>query len=72
MRVASAVTRTRDRYTPRARAGYELLLPDLLAGHLPTTPEAQAAKALINRLTPDECDRVASLAEAEDLVGGRA
>ena len=63
IRVASAVARTRDRYSPRARAGYELLLPALIAGELPTTPQAQAAKAAINRLTPAECDTVTTLDE---------
>ncbi|MFC7548770.1 hypothetical protein [Plantactinospora sp. GCM10030261] len=71
LRVASAVARTRDRYSPRARVGYELTLPDLVAGALPTTRQAQAAKALINQLSDDECDRVASLTEVEDLVRGR-
>lgn len=72
IRVSCAVARNRDRYSPRARAGYELLLPDLLAGALPTTPQAQAAKALINKLTPAECDAVTSLAEIERLASGRA
>jgi hypothetical protein len=67
IRVSSAVARTRDRYTPRARVGYELLLPDLIEGALPTTPEAQAFKALINRLTPEQCDRVSSISEVEEL-----
>ncbi|MEE3919061.1 hypothetical protein V2I01_13660 [Micromonospora sp. BRA006-A] len=71
LRVATAVTRSRHRYSPRARVGYELVLPDLLAGALPTTPQAQAAKALINTLTDDECDRVASLAEVAELARGR-
>jgi hypothetical protein len=63
IRVASAVARTRDRYSPRARAGYELLLPDLIEGALPTTAEAQAVKARINRLSPEQCDRVRSIEE---------
>ncbi|MBY8873283.1 hypothetical protein K7640_15725 [Micromonospora sp. PLK6-60] len=71
LRVASAVARFRHRYSPRARVGYELLLPDLVAGWLPTTPQAQAGKALINKLTDDECDRVTSLAEVESLARGR-
>src|SRR5689334_6460925 len=37
LRVSSAVARTRHRYTPRARTGYELVLPLLLAGKIPTT-----------------------------------
>jgi hypothetical protein len=56
--VSSAVARTRHRYTPRARAGYELLLPDLLAGALPTTAEAQRAKHLINQLSDDELEHL--------------
>lgn len=71
IRVASAVARTRDRYSPRARVGYELLLPALIAGELPTTPQAQAAKAAINQLTPLECDTVTSLADVEALSRSR-
>ncbi|HEY3510342.1 hypothetical protein [Kribbella sp. NPDC051137] len=56
IRVSSAVARTRHRYTPRARAGYELLLPDLLAGQLPSTAQAQHAKDLVNQLTDDELE----------------
>jgi hypothetical protein len=63
IRVASAVARTRHRYSPRARAGYELLLPDLLAGALPTTPEAQRFKHLINQLTDDEVEHLLSPAD---------
>ena len=70
IRVASAVARTRDRYSPRARVGYELLLPDLIDGALPSTPQAQAFKALINRLPPEECDRVRTITEVEELVCG--
>ncbi|MGI5128551.1 hypothetical protein ACQEVB_17205 [Pseudonocardia sp. CA-107938] len=68
IRVSSAVARTRDRYTPRARVGYELLLPDLVDGALPTTPEAQAVKALINRLTPEQCDQVRTIDEVKRLA----
>jgi hypothetical protein len=71
VRVAFAVARFRDRYQPRARVGYELVLPALVAGDLPTTRQAQAAKALIDRLTPEECDRVTSFAEVERLARGR-
>lgn len=71
IRVALAVARTRDRYTARARVGYELALPGLVAGELPTTAQAQAAKALINRLTPEECDRVTTFADVERLARGR-
>ena len=63
LRVASAVARTRHRYSPRARCGYELCLPSLLAGDLPTTAEAQAAKAAINKLSDAELDSVTSLSE---------
>ncbi|GAB2640771.1 hypothetical protein [Kribbella swartbergensis] len=58
IRVSSAVARTRHRYSPRARAGYELYLPDLLEGALPTTPEAQRTKAIINQLTDDEAEEL--------------
>ncbi|MGB2570947.1 hypothetical protein ACPFP2_21215 [Micromonospora citrea] len=71
LRVATAVARCRHRYSPRARVGYELLLPDLVAGALPTTRQAQAGKALINKLTDDECDRVTSLVEVEQLARHR-
>lgn len=63
IRVASAVARTRHRYSPRARAGYELLLPDLLDGVLPTTPQAQRAKHLINQLTDDELEQLITPAD---------
>ncbi|GAA5192423.1 hypothetical protein GCM10023322_51990 [Rugosimonospora acidiphila] len=71
IRVAFAVARAGSRYPARARAGFELLLPTLVAGDLPTTPQAQAARALLNKLTPDECDRVVSFAEVERLAHGR-
>ncbi|WP_433387047.1 hypothetical protein [Micromonospora sp. KLBMP9576] len=71
LRVASAVTRTRHRYPPRARVGYELVLPQLVAGALPTTRQAQAGKALINRLSDEECDRVTDFAQVEELARGR-
>jgi hypothetical protein len=63
IRVASAVARTRHRYSPRARAGYELLLPDLLDGVLPTTPQAQRAKHLINQLTDNELEQLITPAD---------
>lgn len=65
IRVASAVARTRDRYTARARCGYEVSLPYLLAGDLPTTAQAQALKAIINTLSEDELEKVVA---PEDLV----
>lgn len=58
IRVSSAVARTRDRYTPRARCGYELGLPDLLAGAMPSTVEATRMKAAINRLTDDQLEQL--------------
>ncbi|MGO1056693.1 hypothetical protein [Crossiella sp. CA198] len=63
IRVASAVARTRHRYSPRARCGYELALPGLLDGDLPTTAEAQAGKAAINKLSDAELDSVTSLSD---------
>ncbi|WP_432994654.1 hypothetical protein [Dactylosporangium sp. CA-233914] len=71
IRVSFAVARCRERYSARARVGYELALPTLVAGDLPTTRQAQAAKALINKLTPEECDQVATLAEVEALARTR-
>lgn len=68
IRVASAVAHTRQRYSPRARVGYELVLPDLIGGALPTTAQAQALKKLINRLSPEQCDRVRTIAEVEELA----
>jgi hypothetical protein len=63
LRVASAVARTRHRYSPRARCGYELALPILLAGGMPTTAEAQAGKAIINRLSDAERESITSLSD---------
>ncbi|TDC84245.1 hypothetical protein E1193_06375 [Micromonospora sp. KC606] len=71
IRVSFAVARSRTRYSARARVGYELVLPALVTGDLPTTRQAQAAKALINKLTPEECDHVATLAEVEELARTR-
>jgi hypothetical protein len=65
IRVSSAVARTRHRYSPRARAGYELYLPDLLEGALPSTPEAQRTKALINKLTDEELEQLLSPADLQ-------
>jgi len=58
IRVSSVVARTRNRYTSRARTGYELFLPELLDGKLPTTPQAQRAKDRINRLSDQELERL--------------
>lgn len=71
LRVSFAVARGRSRYSPRARVGYELVLPALVAGDLPSTTQAQAAKALINKLTPEECDQVTTLTEVEQLARTR-
>ncbi|MBM7785795.1 hypothetical protein [Tenggerimyces flavus] len=61
IRVSSAVARTRHRYLPRVRAGYEIALPDLLDGKLPTTAQAQAGKAILNRLSDDELEAMTEL-----------
>lgn len=63
LRVAFAVARNRHRFSPRARCGYELILPELLDGRLPTTAEAQAAKAEINRLAASDLDLMKSIDE---------
>lgn len=68
LRVASAVARTRHRYTPRARCGYELSLPGVLDGGLPTTAEAQAFKAAINKLSDAELDSVTSPSDVVALA----
>lgn len=70
-RVAYVVARHRHRYPPRARCGFEILLPELLAGRLPTTPQAQAARAAIDRLDDSEVETVTSLAEVVALVEHR-
>ncbi|WP_203591130.1 hypothetical protein [Streptomyces sp. SID13031] len=67
IRVASAVARTRHRYTPRARCGYELGLPDLLAGEMLTTAEAQRAKALINKLTDEQLEQLITPADLQSM-----
>jgi hypothetical protein len=61
IRVASAVARTRHRYLPRVRAGHEVVLPDLLDGKLPTTAQARAAKAILNKLGEDELEALVRL-----------
>lgn len=61
IRVSSAVARTRHRYLPRVRCGYEVVLPDLLDGKLPTTAQAQAAKEIIDKLGDDELEALTSL-----------
>jgi hypothetical protein len=69
IRVSSAVARTRHRYSPRARAGYELYLPDLLEGALPTTAQAQRMKALVNQLTDDELEHLLTPADLRPVEG---
>ncbi|MGX1772837.1 hypothetical protein ACWIGW_12070 [Nocardia brasiliensis] len=61
VRVASVVARNRHRYSARARCGYELCLPWVWSGGLPTTPEAQALKAKINRLSDEQLESVTSI-----------
>lgn len=68
IRVSSVVAHNRHRYSARARCGYELSLPILLDGQLPTTAEAQAFKARINRLTPEQLETVTSIAEVVALA----
>ena len=65
IRVSSAAARTRHRYSPRARCGYELGLPDLLAGAMPSTADAARMKAVINRLTEDELEQLITPADLE-------
>ncbi|MFV2196461.1 hypothetical protein [Nocardiopsis sp. LOL_012] len=60
LHVAWAVSRTPHRHSVRAVCGFELALPGLHAGELPTTAQAQRARALINRLTEDQCRHVSS------------
>ncbi|RSN22626.1 hypothetical protein DL990_36480 [Amycolatopsis sp. WAC 01416] len=71
LRVATAVARTRHRYGARARCGFELGLPLLLGGELPGTPQAQAYRAAINKLTEEECERVTSFEEVTRLSSRR-
>jgi hypothetical protein len=71
LRVACVVARVRTRYSAHARVGYELHLPLLLAGTVPTSTQAQTARKLINRLTDEECDQVTSMSDVENRVRGR-
>jgi hypothetical protein len=64
LRVSSAVALNRHRYSKRVRCGYELILPDLLRGSVPTTSEAQSLRARINAV-PD--DVLEFLIEPRDL-----
>ncbi|MCY9783684.1 hypothetical protein KIK06_07235 [Nocardiopsis sp. EMB25] len=72
VRVAWAVSRSPHRHSRRAACGFELGLPLLYAGELPTTEQAQRLRHLVNRLTEDECARVASVDELLALAGRRA
>ncbi len=65
LRVATAVARARHRYGVRARCGFELALPELLEGKLPTTAQAQAGRAAIDKLTEEDCERVTSFDEVQ-------
>ncbi|MFI6303788.1 hypothetical protein ACIBCH_18105 [Amycolatopsis thailandensis] len=71
LRVATAVARTRHRYGARARCGFELGLPGLLAGELPSTAQAQAYRAAINKLTEEECERLTSFEEVAEVSSRR-
>ncbi|MEV7552031.1 hypothetical protein AB0N89_20645 [Amycolatopsis sp. NPDC089917] len=71
LRVATAVARTRHRYGARARCGFELGLPLLLDGELPSTTQAQAYRAAINKLTEEECERVTSFEEVAEISSRR-
>jgi len=71
LRVATAVARTRHRYGARARCGFELGLPGLLEGELPSTAQAQAYRAAINKLTEEECERVTSFEEVAEVSSRR-
>lgn len=68
LRVATSAARNRHRYPAAARCGYELSLPDLLAGRLFTTAQAQAARALLDRLGADELERVTTFDEVQALA----
>lgn len=65
IRVSWAVARTRERYSPRARCGYELVLPELLAGVMPSTADAQRMKAVINTLTDDQLEQLITPADLQ-------
>ncbi|MFL1428296.1 MULTISPECIES: hypothetical protein [unclassified Nocardiopsis] len=65
VRVAWSVARHPHRHPPRAVCGMELGLPEVYAGRLPTTAQAQAYRRLIDGLTDAEVERVSSL---DDLL----
>ncbi|WP_040684238.1 hypothetical protein [Nocardiopsis halotolerans] len=70
IRVGSVVVRQWYRYPPRVVCGWELGLPDIHRGLLPTGAQARAARARINRLTEQQVRTVASHEELEALTGG--
>ncbi|WP_116246984.1 hypothetical protein [Nocardiopsis sp. FIRDI 009] len=72
VRVAWAVSRAPHRHSARAVCGFELWLPDVYAGELPTTDRAQRLRHLLNRLTEDECARAASVDALVALAERRA
>ncbi|KOX15885.1 hypothetical protein [Nocardiopsis sp. NRRL B-16309] len=71
LRVAWSVSRHPHRHAPRAVCGFELALAEIHADRLPTTARAQSYRAMIDRLTDAEVERVASLAELAALAGRR-
>lgn len=71
VRVAWSVARHPHRHPPRAVCGMELGLPEVYAGRLPTTAQAQAYRHMIDRLTDTEVERVASLDELARLASSR-
>ncbi|MEV2276865.1 hypothetical protein AB0I72_14920 [Nocardiopsis sp. NPDC049922] len=72
VRVAWSVSRAPHRHTFRAACSSQLCLPHLYAGELPSTPQAQRTRHLVNRLTEAECARVGSLAELATLAERRS
>ncbi|WP_160313089.1 hypothetical protein [Nocardiopsis sp. RV163] len=50
--------------------GWELALPGIHRGFLPTGAQARAARARINRLTERQVRTVSSYRELEQLTGG--
>ncbi|GAB3745834.1 hypothetical protein GCM10027598_83080 [Amycolatopsis oliviviridis] len=51
--------------------GNGLGLPGLLDGELPSTAQAQAYRAAINKLTEEECERVTSFEEVTEVSSRR-
>ncbi|MFY7068179.1 hypothetical protein ACOQFV_20170 [Nocardiopsis changdeensis] len=71
VRVAWTVARHPHRYGPRAVCGMELSLPEVYAGRMPTTAQAQAYRRLIDGLTDAQVESVASLDELLRLAARR-